>query len=93
MKKQSAQKKIRPNLQKLPLTEYYNSLPDVRKVPKGTPTDRMVLLHAISKAVGKPATSIRRWVAGTVQPAPTEKSEIAKLLKSTVETLFPVYHE
>jgi len=93
MKKQSAIKKIRPNLENLPLTEYYSTLPDVRKVPKGTFTHKSILLHAISQAVGKPATSIRRWVAGTVQPAPTEKAQIAKILKCSVECLFPVSHE
>lgn len=93
MKKQSANQKFRPNLQNLPLVEYYNSLEEVRRVPKGTLTERLAFLQAVSKTVGKPVSTLRRWVSGSVQPTHLERSAIAKLLKCDVECLFPASHD
>jgi len=90
MKKQSVNLRIDPNVGNLPLTEYYNQLPDVRNVKKGTLTPRLRLLYAISGIAGKPIGSIRRWCYGTAKPNYLEKQAIARLLKSDVETLFPV---
>jgi hypothetical protein len=89
MKKQSVNLKIEPNLKNLPLTEYYNQLPDVRNVKKGTLTPRLKLLTSISGIAGKPVGSIRRWCYGTAKPNLLEKQAIARLLKSDVESLFP----
>lgn len=90
MKKQSVNLKIEPNVKNIPLTEYYNQLPDFRNVKKGTLTPRLRVLTAISDIVGKPVGSIRRWCYGTAKPNLLEKQAIARLLKSDVETLFPI---
>ncbi|MBR8726014.1 hypothetical protein [Bacteroides pyogenes] len=88
-KKTAISKNIQPNVENLPFTEYYQSIPDVRKVPRGTITVRQQLIYAISDLTGKSIYTIRRWVTGKIVPLPLEQEVIADLLKSDVETLFP----
>jgi hypothetical protein len=90
MKKKSIlSNRVAPNLKKLPLTEYYSSIPDIRHVPEGTLTPKLVLLYAIADVTGKSHETIRRWVSGKAAPTPLEKDAVAHLLQSDVEILFP----
>lgn len=89
MNSQCATQKIVPNSEKLPLPEYYNSLPDVRNLPVGALSPKNYFLDIVSKVTERPVSTLRRWVAGTSNPAPLEKQAIANLINSSVETLFP----
>lgn len=82
-------KNIKPNVQKLPLKEYYSSLSGIRKVPKGSLTPRLLFLITASEATGKSIISVRRWAYGKATPSPLEQAKIAEILKSSPEILFP----
>jgi len=92
-KKTILSKRLSPNLQNLPFTEYYQSLPDMRNVPKGTLTPRLILLHAIEEVTGKSFMTIRRWVNGKVLPTQLEQDAIAELLACSKDVLFPTVEE
>lgn len=84
-KKTESNKQIAPNLQKLPFTGYYKTLPN----PRTESNPRTLLLSIIASVTGKSIHSVRKWALGTATPSPMEKSAIATILKSDVETLFP----
>lgn len=91
MNKQNVNQKIRPNVENLPFSEYYNALKDEPKSSPNyplTPLDEFLIV--VGEKLGKHPGTIRRWAYGTAKANLLEKQALAKLLKCDVECLFPV---
>ncbi|WP_195438105.1 hypothetical protein [Parabacteroides goldsteinii] len=82
-------KQFTPNVKKLPLKEYYNSLPFAKKHVVVISKPREELALAIANACGKSLMTAKRWIYGYSKPCPAEKEKIAELLSSSVDNLFP----
>lgn len=88
-KNNQTNKQIAPNLKKLPLKEYYNSLPFAKKHVVVISKPREELASAIAESCGKSLMTAKRWIYGYSNPCPAEKEKIAELLGTSVDNLFP----
>ena len=79
-------KEIVPNLDKLPLIQYFANLPR-RPVIISAPKEEIVEL--IAETCGKTKMTARRWLYGYTKPCQAEKEKIAELLQCSVSDLFP----
>lgn len=86
-------KQIAPNVKKLPLKEYYKSLPFAKKHVVAVSKPREELAEAIAAACGKSVMTAKRWIYGYSKPCPAEKEKIATLLGCSIECLFPAEEE
>lgn len=86
-------KQIAPNVKKLPLREYYNSLPFAKKQVVAISKPREELAQAIADACGKSLMTAKRWIYGYSKPCPAEKEKIAAMLGCPLECLFPKEEE
>lgn len=74
----------------LTFVEYCDSLKEKKKEPFETHSPLEKLFITIAEETGKHPGSIRRWYLGTAKPGKLEKQATSNLLKSDVETLFPI---
>ena len=88
-KNNQTDKQIVPNVKKLPLKEYYNSLPFAKKQVVVISKPREELAQAIANACGKSLMTAKRWIYGYSKPCPAEREKIASLLGCPLESLFP----
>ncbi len=76
-------KAIIPNDQNLPIKEYWDNLPKRNGL-------RDFLLAKLAKQTGRQPGTIRAWFLDiALPPTPKLKQQVATMLSSTVETLFP----
>ena len=76
-------KTIIPNTENLPIKEYWDKLPKRNGL-------RDNLLAKLAKQTGRQSGTIRCWFLGTaLPPTPKLKQQVADIVGSTVEVLFP----
>ena len=80
-------KTIIPNVENLPIKEYWDKLPKRTKA-------RDMLLGKLSKKTGREANSVRRWFLNISEPpTPRIKQIVADTLSCEIEVLFPTKSE
>lgn len=82
-------KRIVPNLDKLPLIEYFANLPKANRRPVIISAPKEEIVEIIAEACGKTKMTARRWLYGYTKPCQAEKEKIAELLQCSVSDLFP----
>lgn len=82
-------KKIVPNVGKLPLIEYFANLPKANRRPVIISAPKEDIVEMIAEACGKTKMTARRWLYGYTKPCQAEKEKIAVLLQCSVSELFP----
>ena len=81
---------IAPNLKKLPLTEYFASLPKAERRPVIISAPKEDLITAISEATKRNRHTVRCWLLGYSRPnSMIEKEIVAEILQSNIDILFP----
>jgi len=75
------------DFEKIPLTRYYDELPNATRVIAAKPKEDF--LNEIANLTGRTPETVRTWCLGTNTPAPHVQEKIAKFMKTSVETLFP----
>lgn len=80
-------KQIVPNLDKLPITEYYAKLPAAKRIL--TRKYKQDLLDIVADATCRDESSVRRWFLGLTVPPPIARDKISKILDTPVNILFP----
>lgn len=89
-KKNGSDNNIVPNLKKLPLTEYFKSLPKAQRSTIIISSPKEDIITTIAEATKRHKHTVRCWMMGYSQPGSMiEKSIVAEILHSDVETLFP----
>lgn len=89
-KKNVSNNGICPNLKKLPLTEYFQSLPKAERRPIIISAPKEDLVNRIAEATQRHKHTVRCWVLGYSKPSSViEQQIIADLLQSDIDTLFP----
>jgi hypothetical protein len=86
-------KKIVPNVEKLPLAEYYRSLPKAERRPVIISAPRTDLVNALAKLCYRDPHTVKRWLYGYNEPFLSEKKRIAEFLGCSVECLWPQKEE
>lgn len=92
-KNNQTDKQIVPNVKKLPLGGYYNTLPFARKHVVAISKPREEFAQAIADLCGKSIMTAKRWIYGYSVPCKAEKEKIAEFLGCPVECLFPQEEE
>lgn len=88
--KETTNKSFTPNLENLPLTEYFANLPKAKRKPLIISAPKEEVINAIAKATKRNPHTVRCWMLGYSQPNSfNDKSTIAEILQSDVKTLFP----
>lgn len=89
-KKNDSGNNIAPNLKKLPLTEYFKSLPKAQRSTVIISSPKEDTIAMIAKATKRHKHTVRCWMMGYSQPGSlVEKEIVAEILQSDVATLFP----
>lgn len=89
-KKNDSGNNIAPNLKKLPLTEYFKSLPKAQRSTIIISSPKEDTIAMIAEATRRHKHTVRCWMMGYSQPGSlVEKEIVAEILQSDVATLFP----
>ena len=88
MNKKNGEIKVNnPDISKLPLTGYYQTLPNATRKVIVAPKDEF--LDEIAKVTGRTRDTVRTWCLGQTTPPPHVREKIARHFKTTPEILFP----
>lgn len=89
MKKKNLNPKLKnKEVAKIPLSEYYENLPNAtRKVIAHSPKENF--LKELSQLTGRTPDTVRSWCLGNNIPAMHIQEKIAGYLKVDVDNLFP----
>lgn len=88
MRKNAGEIKVKnPDISNLPLTGYYQTLPNATRRIIVAPKDEF--LDEIAKVTGRTRETVRRWCLGEITPPAHVRERIAKHFKTTPESLFP----
>lgn len=89
-KKNGSDNNIVPNLKKLPLKEYFKSLPKAQRSTIIISSPKEEIISMIAEATKRHKHTVRCWMMGYSQPGSlVEKEIVAEILQSNVEILFP----
>ncbi|MCD7937488.1 MAG: hypothetical protein LUG98_11555 [Tannerellaceae bacterium] len=88
-KNEQTNKHFTPNVDELPLTEYFANLPKAVRRPVIISAPKEELITEIALICGKTKMTARRWVYGYAEPCLAEKEKIAALLECNIDSLFP----